>query len=347
MREVVDRIEPLAAEWDELADAQDAPAWMRPGWFAAWTDAFGPDGLRVHAVRRDGRLAGVAPLRRSRVGLVSPSNWHTPEFRLLADPAARAALAEAVLAGSPSRVSLSFVDRSAHEMTAWEQAARGRGYRVLARPLERSPYIDLADGWDAYEAHLPRKLVSELRRRRRRLEEEGAVTFEVADGSERLAELLDEGFRIEEAGWKGERGSAIASQPSTRTFYAKLAAWAAGRGALRLGFLRVGGRAIAFDFALEDAGVHALLKTGFDPSYRRLAPGLLLRREMIARAFAAKLDRYDFLGADEPWKLEWTDSTRERSLVQVFAPSLVGLASWRAYANGRPLAKRVVQAVRR
>jgi CelD/BcsL family acetyltransferase involved in cellulose biosynthesis len=159
--------------------------------------------------------------------------------------------------------------------------------------------------------------------------------------------VLEDGVRVEAAGWKGQRGSAIASQSATLCFYRELAHWAADRGVLRLALLRVGGRAIAFDFALEDAGVHALLKTGFDPAYGKWAPGMLLRQEMLRRAFAVGLRRYDFLGADEPWKLEWTSATRERSLVQVFARSMSGRVTWNAYARGRPLAKRVLQAVGR
>ncbi len=342
-----DRIEALAPEWERLADAEGAPPWLRPGWFAVWAEAFGASAWRIHAVRRDGRLVGVLPLVQARFGLASPSNWHTPEFGLVAEPDARPELARSVLEAGSSSVALSFVDRAGADLTAWEATARSCGYRVLARPLERSPYVDLAEGWESYAARLGRKLRSELRRRRRRLAEQGEVEFEYSDGRERLDALLDEGFRIEGAGWKGERGSSIASQPATLRFYRSLARWAADRGSLRLALLRVGGRAIAFDFALEDGGVHALLKTGFDPAWGRWAPGMLLRHEMLERAFAAGLERYDFLGADEPWKLEWTQTTRERSLVQAFSPSVAGRASWAAYARGRPLAKRVVQAVRR
>ena len=48
---------------------------------------------------------------------------------------------------------------------------------------------------------------------------------------------------------------------------------------------------------------------------------MLLRQEMLARAFAIGLEHYEFLGQDEPWKLEWADTTRELALFQAFAPS--------------------------
>ena len=81
---------------------------------------------------------------------------------------------------------------------------------------------------------------------------------------------------MEGSGWKTR--TAIASRPDTRRFYRDVARWAAGRGWLRLGFLRLDGRALAFDFCLEHAGTHYLLKTGFDPAFRAYGPGMLMRK---------------------------------------------------------------------
>src|SRR5207245_1703401 len=182
-------------------------------------------------------------------------------------------------------------------------AARGARHRVIVRALERSPYVTVDGDWTAYEARRDGKLLRELRRRGRRLGEQGRVELDVADGRERLDELLAEGLRIEAAAWKGERGTAIESSADTRRFYSEVARWAAARGWLRLAFLRLDGRPLAFDYCIEDQGVHYLLKTGYDPGYHAFAPGMLIRREMIARAFSNGLASYEFLGVDEPWKL--------------------------------------------
>ena len=67
----------------------------------------------------------------------------------------------------------------------------------------------------------------------------------------------------------------------------------------------------------------------------------------LERAFERRLATFEFLGADEPWKLEWTSQVRERVVCQAFAPSPAGVAAWAAYAYGRPLAKRVAALRRR
>lgn len=337
-----DGIEPIAREWDDLADRLGAPPWLRPAWFSAWRGAFGRGTLRVVAVREGERLTGVVPLatRFGRVG--SLSNWHTPGFGLLAEATATGRLACGLFADRPERVSLAFVVATSPDVAAVRQAAQDEGYHSLARLLERSPYLTIDSDWELYEACRSPKLLRELRRRRRRLAEHGRFSFECVDGSERLDELLDEGFRVESAGWKGARNSAIISKDKTNRFYRSIARWAAKHGWLRLAFLRLDGRPFAFDFCFEHGGAHYLLKTGFDPAFGQFAPGKILRHQMLERAFSLGLRSYEFLGGDESWKLEWTDTMRELVLLQAFAQSPRGLVDWAANAYGRPLARRAL-----
>jgi CelD/BcsL family acetyltransferase involved in cellulose biosynthesis len=334
--------DPVNAEWDALADRTSAPPWFRPGWFAAWSEAFGTGSLHAVATRENGRLTGIVPLGRRLGGLHSQSNWHTPEFGLLAGTEDLAGLARALFDERPRYVSMGFLNVDGDSFAAISDAAATAGYRVLVRTLELSPYVMVDGDWDAYEARTTAKLRSEIRRRRRKLEAEAPLKLEVVDGSERLDELLDEGFAVEGAGWKGQRGSAIQSQLATMRFYRRIARWASERGWLRLAFLRLGGRPLAFDLCMEQDGIHYLLKTGYDPAFRAFGPGMLLRHEMLVRAFASGLRSYEFLGANEPWKLEWATMVRRRVLLQAFRRSPGGLAEWSAYAYGRPISKKVL-----
>jgi CelD/BcsL family acetyltransferase involved in cellulose biosynthesis len=338
-----DRVEPLSGEWDELADRVNAAPWLRPDWISAWERAFGRGSLEVLTLRRDGRLVGVLPLELRFGVLRSTSNVHTPAFSLLVeDQAAARELGRALFARGPRRVALAFLASDDPALDICRSAARAARYRLIVRTLERSPYIAIKGDWPAYECQRDGRLLRELRRRRRRLCEQGRLALDVADGRDRLDELLDEGFRVEAAGWKGKRGTAIACDPATRRFYSDVARWAARRGWLRLAFLRLDGRPLAFDYCLEEQGIHYLLKTGYDPAYHAFAPGLLIRQEMLARAFSNGFARYEFLGETEPWKLEWTDTFRERRLLQAFEPFLPGVLDWAAFAFGRPLAKRAL-----
>lgn len=333
-------------DWEDLAERIGAPPWLRPGWFGTWWRAFGSGVSVPIEVRRGGRLVGLAPMCRVRGGLISPTNWHTPSFALLAvDEAAERDLAEALFARGAHRVTLRFVP--AERLGPCRDAATRAGHRVLEHTVERSPYITSGGDWEGYARRLDPKMRRELRRRRRLLQRTGALTVEVLDGTERLDALLDEGFAVEAAGWKGARETAIASHPATERFYREVAAWAASRRWLRLAFLRLDWRPLAFDFAIETGGVHYLLKTGYDPAFRATAPGKLLRDEMIRRAFAGSASSYEFLGADDAWKLEWTDRRRDLRRLDAFPRSATGVAHWSAFSYGRPLAKRAKAMARR
>jgi CelD/BcsL family acetyltransferase involved in cellulose biosynthesis len=334
-------LEELGPEWEELAERLHAPPFLRPGWIAAWWGAFGRGRLEIRVERRseDGVLAALLPVARERGACASPTNWHSPEFGLLSESeAASRRLCASLLGERARRVSLGFLAPEQAELARAEALAQG--LRVIRRTLQRSPHVPIEGDWESFRQRLSKGFRDELRRTRRRLDERGGVTFEVATGTGN-GSLLEQGFEVEASGWKGERGTAIRSRPADRRFYQEVARWAAERGWLRLAFLRLDGRALAFDLALEHAGVHYLLKTGYDPAFAELGPGSLLREEMLARAFRTGLRSYELLGAAEPWKLRWTSATRPRELVQVFRTSPLGLLDWTLVRHARPLAKRI------
>jgi CelD/BcsL family acetyltransferase involved in cellulose biosynthesis len=339
-------VEPLAVEWEALAARTGATPFVHPGWMAAWYRAFVRGRPLVAALRRDGALAAVAALETRWGTLRSATNWHTPEYDVVADsPEAARALADAVIALRPRRLELRFLDGGGLALSAFRAAAAGAGYRLLTRRLEESPYIPITGDWDAHAANLSGTMLKELARRWRQLEKEaGAASFTVETGEAGLDEALEAGFRLEASGWKGKGGTAIVSRPETREFYTEIARWAAERGFLRLAFLSAGERPIAFQFDLELDGVVYHLKPGYDESYARFRPGKLLIRQVVRSAFERGARRYEFLGDADRHKLEWTSSVRERLLLQAFAPRPAGLAELAAFRFGRPAAQRALRA---
>ncbi|AOL94355.1 Acetyltransferase involved in cellulose biosynthesis, CelD/BcsL family [Porphyrobacter sp. LM 6] len=171
-------------------------------------------------------------------------------------------------------------------------AASGRPHYAAA---EHSRAL-LAGGGTA-EAYLAEAMSAkkrkELRRQHARLAEEGALTFERLAGNEDLAGWTDEFLALEAAGWKGEAGSALASAPGTRRFFAATLAQAAAAGRLERLALRLDGRAIAMlvNF-ITPPGAYSF-KTAYDESFARFSPGMLLQLENLAL-----LDRPDITWAD-------------------------------------------------
>jgi len=332
----------IAPEWEALADAAKAPPFSRPGWIAAWIDAFGRGRTVVLAVRREDRLVAVVPLLVRRGRISSPTNSHTPVFDLLAlDRDGASELAEGVMALGGRIVDVSFLDPDEEAFAAWRAAVARRRHHAFAWVVARAPYVPLDGEWSDYQASLNRKFRKELGRLTRRLEDCGRVEFMVDEGSDRWPELLEEGLRIEGSGWKDEAGTAILSQADTARFYREVATWAARRGWLRLKFLRLDGRAVAFDLVLEAEGVAHVLKGGFDPAMRQLGPGTVLTGRSLERAFELGLHSYELHGTDDAYKLRWTTATRTRARIQAFPPSLVGTVAHLAADRGQALYRRM------
>jgi CelD/BcsL family acetyltransferase involved in cellulose biosynthesis len=344
---VVDAIDPLEDEWRELAEFTHAAPFMYPGWFRAWWSAFGVGTLRVVTVRRDGQLVGLVPMQARRGAWAALTNAHTPAFDLLAlGGDAMNVLAQGLVSTGRRELAIAPLEEDGAAVRALRDATDASGYRSVVRPAGRAPYLRLATELAAHERSVSRNLRHDIDRRLRRLCESGVVCVEVADGSERLDELLEEGFRVEWLGWKGREGTAIASSHRTAQFYGAVARWAASVGWLRLPFLRLDGRAIAFQLDFELPPSYYSLKIGYDPAYERFSPGKLLAYTMVSRAISRGLSTYELLGKDEPWKYRWTDERHERIAFRAFSPSPAGRVASSVFLYGRPLARRVPFAAR-
>jgi CelD/BcsL family acetyltransferase involved in cellulose biosynthesis len=307
----------------------------------AWWQAFGAGRLQILTVYQDGSLAGVLPLRRYRGVLSSLTNHHTPVFGFLAaNGTAAEKLAQALVSQNARRIVLSRLPSTDAGVSLARVAADTAGYRVFAESTQSAPYVVVDGPWDEYENGLSKSLRKPMRRRQRRLEEEGRLTLDVSDGTERLDKLLEEGFCIEGSGWKEVEGTSINAHPATRRFYTEAARWAAERGFLRLAFLRLDGRAIAFAYAFELNRTLYSLKTGYDPAYARFSPGIVLQHLMLARAFSEGLAIYDMGGVAEPYKQRYTDRYREVQSLRMFAPTPLGFLERKAFEYGRPAYER-------
>ena len=326
-------IERLAGEWDDLADRAGGSAFLRPGWIKAWWDAFALGEPVLFTAWREGRLSGVLPLERRGAVLASASNWHTPVFGCLAeDEESRAGIFEWVMREGKRRVDLAFLPSGGPDAEAFASAAGG--CILEQREILRSPYLEVSGDWDSYWRGLSKNLRGTIKRCRNRLSDMGDTSVEVHRGRD-LDGTLSAAFELEASGWKGEAGTAILREEGTEEFYRRIAAWAGERGMLRLAVLSAGGRPVAFNFAIEDNGCEHLLKLGHDVELNRFGPGTVLTAEVLQAAFERGLDRYDFGGGDDGYKLRWAPELRCSLRMQAFAPTAAGKADRAVQVYGR------------
>lgn len=214
------------------------------------------------------------------------------------------------------------------------RAAKATRHRVRVTRGALSPYLTFEPGADGLRAALERtdpKFRSNLRRRRRKLESLGAVAFS-RGGS------LDDFYALEQSGWKGREGSAIAASPDTRRFYDLLAA----EGFAALYTLSVDGRAIAMQYGAEHDGTFILLKPAYDEAMRDQSPGQLITEDILEDIAARGGRGYDFGGEAEFWKTRWTKGVRRQATWLVFRGAVGALAE-AARFRVRPAVKRLLR----
>jgi CelD/BcsL family acetyltransferase involved in cellulose biosynthesis len=331
-------------EWDALADRLHGSPFLRPGWVLAWHRAFGRGELELLAVRRAGELAGVLPAEHRRGVVRTPTNWHTPAFGALAvDSAAERELARSFAARGRHWSDASFLDAGG----SFAGALQAESPRHLARVIQRSPVVRAQGIWSEYVKTRSKSRMSSVRRLGRRLAEHGEVAVEVLDGSDNLGAALDAGFAIEASGWKAKAGTAISLIPEVDAFYREVSAWSAERGELRLWFLTLDGRRIAFALCIEAGRSLYELKVGYEETLRRFAPGLLLTSARIQHVFESGLETYEFLGGPDAHKLQWTDDCRDMVRVLGFGAGPKGFLLAKTFEIGRPLAKSALARLRR
>lgn len=346
--ETRDEIEPLASAWEELAERTCAMPFMRPGWISAWWRAFGRGPLVVLTVWREGQLVALLPLERRGPALVATSNEHTPWFApLAADREAAETLGSALVAQRAPRIVIDGLLADEEPSRALLDALGAAGYRRLEHPM-RSLYVPTADGWDTYLDGLSRSRRQDIRRRLRQLGSIGPVRLDVDDGTaDGLQARLDAGLDLEHRGWKGSRGTAVASDAVTRRFYGDVADWAARAGILRLVTLRAGDRDVAFTMNVRARGRAYGMKMGYDPELRRYGPGVLLAYLLIEEAFTTGLQSFELLGWDEPWKRSLAHDVRTGLDLRAYAPGIAGSAAWAAARSRRSLQRAGASVYRR
>jgi CelD/BcsL family acetyltransferase involved in cellulose biosynthesis len=309
---------------------------MSQAWLGTWWECFGSGKhLHVIVVYAGGELVGAAPMmittsrpygfkvRR----LESIYNFHTPRFDfLIADrheEVYRAIWNEirrseehwdmAVLCQIPaSSPTISIVEGFASE-AGWLSG------RWSPPP---SPYIELSCSFDEFFNRIKGKERYNLRKRQSRLSEMGRLQLEVITESVEVREVIQDGLRIEAAAWKGRNGTAINSDPQVEEFYTRFAERAADMGWLRLCFLRVGDKRIAFDYAIEQNGKLYGVKIGYDPEYHTCSPGHVLLLLLLQEACNRECTEYDFLGVDDEWKYSFTREVRPHNWLFLYPNSL-------------------------
>ncbi|WP_339031956.1 GNAT family N-acetyltransferase [Bradyrhizobium symbiodeficiens] len=166
-------------------------------------------------------------------------------------------------------------------MTALKQVLDRDGLkpRVLSSYVRASLDATQDDETLLREA-LGTKKLKELRRQRHRLDEHGAVAFDVARRPDEIGPALETFLQLEASGWKGKRGTALVQHAGDATFIRRAVPALAETAQCEIITLRTGTAPIAAGIVLRHQDRAFFFKLGIDERFAKYSPGVQLTLEL-------------------------------------------------------------------
>ncbi len=314
-------LDSLAVGWNALlAESVTHVPFLRHEYLRAWWETRGGDEwpaeseLAVVLARRDGLLAGVAPLffTRNRDGQPSLMLLGSIEISDYLDFIARPADLPEFLAGL-----LDFLSQPDAGLPAWQvldlhnlpetspslpllkAGAEQRGWTFSSEHTYRAPAIPLPGDFEAYLSGIDKKQRHEIRRKMRRAEEAGqAVRWYIVTDSSTLDAEVDAFLDLMA---DDPEKAAFLREAMRRQMHLSCRA-AFENGWLQLAFLEVEGAKSAGYLNFDYGNRLFVYNSGLDRRFMELSPGWVLLGHLLKWANDNQRSELDFMRGEEEYK---------------------------------------------
>jgi CelD/BcsL family acetyltransferase involved in cellulose biosynthesis len=323
----------LVRAWQRLEASASLPMQSHAFASALSSTLLAETDVEIFFIREQDDIAALLALARGpgpfgRWTVIGAHEVCEPYDALCLDSQAARRLAEAI-ARDGRAIEVDRIPARSPLIEAMREAIRGKGW-ISVRPAIPTPTIALDSSWRDPAARFNSGRRSDFRRAARRASEFGEVAFEMlAPGPAEFDALFDEAVAVEARSWKQEAGTAISADRAKESCFRLFFRSASERGDFRIAFMRIDGRAVAMQMALEWRGRYWLFKIGFDEEYERCSPGTLLMLHTLGWAAQRELGAYELLGNVEPWIAQfWTREAHDCVCLRVYPINARGAAAF-------------------
>jgi CelD/BcsL family acetyltransferase involved in cellulose biosynthesis len=285
------------ARWSDLAaDAAEPNIFYAPELLVPALDHLAGDThVRLIEAHADGRSIGLLPVvtrrRHGRLPLANVVNWMHPHC-FYGAPLLRRGHEEAAwqcllaeldnAAWAPGFLHLAGIDAAGPVAGALEAVcvSQRRDRQEVARFSRAMLHSPL--GANAYlEAHVGAQKRKQIHRKQRGLAELGALSTRQLTDAAALSRWCGEFLALEESGWKGANGTALASTAHDASFFRAAMSGAMASGKLHCLRLDLDGTPIAMLVNFIHGNGSFAFKSAYSEAYRRFSPGFLLEVESL------------------------------------------------------------------
>ncbi len=330
----------IGPEWQALTARALVPS--GPNSPELMIPAFKTGGSARLAVVRDGDALRLAlPLMARRFPLPFHANWSSPvNFhggphvdRDFAVPALTALLGEL-------RQPL-LLHSAVKDGALWEALAGAAGHMAVLETWERAVLRPSGTYGEWFEASFERKRRKEYRRLKARLAEQGVLEASTHEPGADPALWVDDFLALEAAGWKGDRGTAIASDRKAAPALREACSGLARSAKLRFWKLALDGRPIAMLYAIADGREAWLGKIAHDETLARFSPGVLLILHATEQLFAEGFAQVDSCAVPGHPMIDHLWRGRLTVADVMVAPSTLGASRFAATVAAERLRRRM------
>jgi len=283
----------IISEWRDLATrGVEANVFFHPGILLPAIDHL-DQSVAVATLRdRGGRLIGLAPMERRRLGRIAPalriwSHDYAPLGAPLLDAEAIDHAAAAAVGAAAKQTSLIIpclpVEGEAAAALCRAAERAGRPWSLVDE-YQRA-ILDRPGGPATIRAALPHRRRKEFARQMRRLADLGSVSIETAVDPDRVRARFEEFLTLEAAGWKGAKATALASLAATAAFARDIVFNRSERGTIRIVSLRLGDHPVAIVVCFIAGSTAFTWKIAYDEHFARFSPGAQLMLETADALF--------------------------------------------------------------
>jgi len=279
----------IVPSWENMAAAAIEPnPFYEPWMLVPALELFGPGrGFRLVTAWTGGRLDAVLPLERSGSfkGLPLPalSSWRhrhcllcTPLVRADGAVETLAALIEWLRGEGTPIVDLQCIPNEGQFHQALMAALRLAGIKPLVLDGYARPVLRRAKDGETYiDEVISSKERQELRRRERRLKEQGKLSYVALKPGDDIGRWIDEFLRLEAAGWKGREGSAMACSEANRRFALEVFTEAHRRGRLEMVGVDLDGKPLGRCTGFIAGEGSYAFKPAYDEAFAKFSPGII------------------------------------------------------------------------
>jgi CelD/BcsL family acetyltransferase involved in cellulose biosynthesis len=276
-----------------------------PAWMQIWWKVFGTGSKPyIRTIKQGDKVIGIAPLMiKDRAAYLIGGTDVCDYLDFIITPGMEQdffnVLLDDLKRNDIKHLDLKHVRPDSTVLTSLVPLATRRKFKAASTKEDVSLEMDLPSSFDEYLEALSTKQRHEVRRKMRRLTEEGKIEYRFIDNGNDLPAAVDTFFRMFV---ESRQDKAAFLTEQMKSFFRLLVDTMAGIGILRLGVLELDKKPVAEIMCFDYNNCIYLYNSGYDPQYVALSAGLLSKVFAIKDSIEKSKKKFDFLKGAEPYK---------------------------------------------